>query len=220
LNCGFRPGLAAGTDYPCNDNEPLGTLLTYVNVKDKLTYRQWIEGIKSGRTVVSRNGHNEFLAMKINGKYEPGDEIKIKDKGKITIEVKWTAVKELTGRIELVRNGKVVATHTGTAKPGEPLIMKGTEEFKKSGWICARRMNEQGHQTHTAPVYVTVNNKPVRTSAADATFFVSWIDNILEKIAPGGIWNHYFTRDLDTVQKRYQKARNIYSMVAAESNNE
>ena len=67
--------------YPCNENEPLGTLLTYVNVKDKLTYRKWIEGIKNGRTVVSRNGHNEFLEMKVNGKYTPGDEIKIKNKG-------------------------------------------------------------------------------------------------------------------------------------------
>ena len=87
-------------------------------------------------------------------------------------------------------------------------------------WICARRMDEQGHQTHTAPVYITVNKKPVRASAEDAKFFVSWINNILEKIAPGGIWNRYFTHDLDTVQKRYQKARDIYSMIAAESNNE
>ncbi|HTF20962.1 MAG TPA: CehA/McbA family metallohydrolase, partial [Chryseolinea sp.] len=40
LNCGFRLGLAAGTDYPCNENEPLGTLLTYVQIKDRsLTYR-------------------------------------------------------------------------------------------------------------------------------------------------------------------------------------
>src|SRR5258708_30822604 len=62
LNCGFRLGLAAGSDFPCNNNEPLGTLLTYVNVKDKmLTYYKWIAGIKEGRTVVSRNGHNEFL---------------------------------------------------------------------------------------------------------------------------------------------------------------
>ena len=39
LNCGFRLGIAAGTDYPCNNNEPLGTLLTYVHVKNKLTIK-------------------------------------------------------------------------------------------------------------------------------------------------------------------------------------
>lgn len=220
LNCGFRPGLAAGTDYPCNNNEPFGTLLTYVQVNDKLTYRKWIEGIKYGRTVVSRNGHNEFLEMKIDERYMPGDEVKIKNKGNVNIEVKWTAVKEITGRIELVSNGKVVASQSGTAKPGEPLIFKAKQEFRKSGWICARRMDEKGHQTHTAPVYISVNKMPVRASAEDARFFVSWIDNILVKIAPGGIWNRYFIHDLDTVQKRYQKARDIYSRIAAETNNE
>jgi len=220
LNCGFRLGLAAGTDYPCNDYEPLGTLLTYVNVKDKkLTYRKWIEGIKNGKTVVARNGHNEFIDMKVNGKYVPGDDIKFNNKGTVTIEVKWTAIKELTGRIELVSNGKVVTSQPGTAKPGEPVVLKATKEFTKSSWICARRMDEKGHQTHTAPVYITVNKKPVRASAADAQYFVTWIDNLLAKTAPGGIWNRYFTHDLDTVQNRYRKARDIYKRIITESQN-
>ena len=213
LNCGFRPGLAAGTDYPCNANEPLGNLLTYVQVKDKLTYQKWIDGIKAGRTVVSRNGHNEFLEMKIDGKYIPGDEIKMKSKGTVTIAVKWTAIKELTGRIELVSNGKIIASQSGTAKPGEPLLFKTKTAFTKSGWVCARRMDDQGHETHTAPVYITVNNKPVRSSAEDARFFITWIDNILENIKPGGKWNRYFPNTLETVKKRYIKARNVYEVI-------
>ena len=32
-----------------------------------MTYRKWIEGIAKGRTVVSRNAHNEFLDLKVNG---------------------------------------------------------------------------------------------------------------------------------------------------------
>ena len=68
LNCGFRLGLAAGTDFPCNESEPLGTLLTYVKMKNKgLTYDKWITGIKEGRTVVSRNGHKEFIEFKAEG---------------------------------------------------------------------------------------------------------------------------------------------------------
>ncbi len=110
LNCGFKIGLAAGTDFPCNDNEPLGKLLTYVKVKDQLTYDKWVQGIKKGNTVVARNGHDEFIDMKINGKYGPGDEIKLSNKGTVTIGIKWTSTKETTGRIELVSNGKVIAT--------------------------------------------------------------------------------------------------------------
>ncbi len=78
-------------------------------------------------------------------------------------------------------------------------------------------MDETGHQSHTAPVYITVKNAPVRASAEDARYFVKWIDNILVNIAPGGPWNQYFTSDLDTVQKRYQRARDIYEKIAIEA---
>lgn len=218
LNCGFRLGLAAGTDYPCNNNEPFGTLLTYVNVKDKaLTYRKWIEGIRNGNTVVSRNGHNEFLEIKINKKYGPGDEIKLDDKGSVSIEVKWTASKELTGRVELVSNGIIIGRQHGSVKPGEPLVLKANKEFAKSGWVCARRMDENGHQTHSAPVYINVKDKPVRASADDAQFFITWIDNILTKTAPGGEWSRYFTHDQEIVKERYLKAKDIYTRILKES---
>ena len=40
LNTGFRPGFAAGTDYPCNSSRDPGSLLTYVQVAGgQLTYR-------------------------------------------------------------------------------------------------------------------------------------------------------------------------------------
>lgn len=217
LNCGFKLGLAAGTDYPCNDNEPFGTLLTYVKVKEPLNYRKWIEGIRDGRTVVSRNAHNEFIEMKIDGAYGPGDEVKFSNKGTVTIEVKWTAVKEFKGRIELVSNGEVIATQSGIAAPGVPLLLKATREIKKSSWICARRMNENGHMTHSAPFYITVDKKPVRASTEDARFFITWIDNLLIKTAPGGAWSRYFTDDYDTVEKRYRKARDVYSKILTEA---
>jgi O-glycosyl hydrolase len=218
LNCGFRLGWAAGTDFPCNNSQPFGSLLTYVQINDKpMTYQHWIEGIKNGRTVVTTNGHVEFLDMKVNGEASPGDEIKLKDKGTINIEVMWTSIKELTGRIELVCNGKVVASKEGTAKPGKPVILKTSPAFKESSWICARRMDDKGHQSHTAPIFITVRNAPVRASVDDAQYFIRWIDNILAKTAPGGPWNQYFTHDLDVVQKRYRQARAIFEKIALEA---
>src|SRR5664279_1907480 len=54
LNSGFRPGFAAGTDYPCNDGSTIGAPLTYVRIAGtEMTYRAWIDGISNGRTVVS-----------------------------------------------------------------------------------------------------------------------------------------------------------------------
>lgn len=218
LNCGFRLGWAAGTDFPCNNSRPFGSLLTYVQVTDQpMTYMKWIEGIKKGRTVVTTNGHVEFLDLKINGTSGPGDEINLNGKKSVGIDVDWSSVKSLTGRIEIVCNGKVVAKMDGTAMPGEPVHLKTSLTISESSWICARRMDATGHQSHTAPVYVTVRNKPVRASAEDAKYFVVWIDNILKNIAPDGPWNHYFTHDLDVVQNRYLKAKEVYEKIALEA---
>ena len=220
LNCGFHLGWAAGTDFPCNNSQPFGSLLTYVQVKDQpKTYMKWIEGIKNGRTVVATNGHIEFLDLKINGMSGPGDEINLRGKESVMIDVDWTSVKSLSGRIEIVCNGRVVASLDGTATPGKPVHMKTNLILTKSSWICARRMDETGHRSHTAPVYIKVKNKPVRASAEDAQYFVKWIDNTLKNIAPGGPWNQYFTQDLDVVEKRYERARNIYEKIASEALN-
>jgi hypothetical protein len=217
LNCGFKLALAGGTDYPCN-KVPLGSVLTYVEVPDgKLTYEKWINGIAEGRTVVSRNAHNEFLEVKVNNTAGPGDEVRIKNQGMIAIEARWSVTEETTGRIELVSNGKVIARQSGTATPGAPLVFKVSQSFDKSGWISARRMDASDrHVLHTSSVYVTVNDKAVRASKDDAEYFVSWIDNILEQIEPEGPWNKYFPNDLEVVKKRYEKARNVYVRIAAQ----
>jgi hypothetical protein len=218
LNCGFRLGWAAGTDFPCNDGQPIGSLLTFVQVKDSpLTYDKWIAGIKNGRTVVSLNGHSEFLDLKVNENSGPGDEISLKKGGTVPVNVKWTAEKELTGTMELVCNGKVLATREGTVKPGQPVWLETTLEIPESSWICARRMNKNGHQSHTAPVYVSVNDKPVRASAEDASYFVDWIDQLIRKTSTGQDWNRYFPHDLDHVQNRYQRAKAIYEGIKSEA---
>ena len=78
-------------------------------------------------------------------------------------------------------------------------------------------MNESGHQSHTAPVYVTVGKQPVRASADDAEYFARWIDNILANIETEGPWSRYFTKDIDVVKARYIKARDIYLDIAMEA---
>lgn len=216
LNCGFKLALAAGTDFPCNADEPLGTLLTYVKVDDQLTYGKWIDGIKKGNTVVSRNGHNEFLELTINDTAQPGDEIKLDENGSASIRVKWSAIKQLSGSIELVSNGKVIAALQGTVKPGDPIVFNTTATFAKSSWVCARHMDKDGHETHSSPVYISINNQPIRASAADAKFFIAWIDNILKNIEPGAKWHKYFPNDYTAIKARYLKAKNIYQNILKE----
>ncbi len=216
LNCGFKLGLAAGTDYPCNSFEPLGKLLTYVKVDDELTYQKWVDGIKNGRTVVSRNGNKEFIDLKV-GTNGTGDEIALHAGEQLDVEVQWTSAVTTPGTIELVCNGEVIAQHTDYAKPGVPIVFKTKRTFIKSSWIIARRMYKGEHLSHTAPVYIKIDNKPIRANADDAMYFVKWIDNILKNIGEGGPWNKYFTKDLDSVKQHYTKAKQIYQHIANES---
>jgi hypothetical protein len=78
-------------------------------------------------------------------------------------------------------------------------------------------MDDKGHRSHTAPVYVSLKNAPVRASADDARYFITWIDKTIANTSPGGPWNKYFTHDLDVVQNRYLQARAIYEQIAMEA---
>jgi hypothetical protein len=218
LNCGFRPGWAAGTDFPCNNGAPLGSLLTYVKVTDgPLTYGKWIDGIKNGRTVVTTNGHVEFLDLSINDSSGPGDEINLEKNGHVNVNVKWTSILEQEGSIEIICNGQVVAKKQAKASPDNPGVLNIDLPINESSWICARRMNSKGHQSHTAPVYVIVGSKPIRASAEDAGYFVRWIENTLANIEDEAPWRNYFTGNIETVRDRYHKAAGIYRKIAEES---
>lgn len=218
LNCGFRLSLVAGTDYPCNAEEPLGKMLTYVNVADqKITYPKWVDGIKKGKTVVSRNAHNEFIDLKFNNVNGPGDVITMNKGDKAEIEITWTANQDLNGTIELVKNGRVIGIKEGNVKSGNALTLSVSEPFSESSWICARRMSPEGHMVHTSAIYINIDNKPVRASAADAGFFADWIKNLLENIQPGAKWNKYFPKDYDEVSARYRHALNVYNKIKEEA---
>lgn len=215
LNCGFRPGFAGGSDYPCG--APVGSVMTYVQVQGELTYRAWINGIASGRTVVSRNGDNEFLDLQVNGSASPGDEVKLTGTGSVQVDIQWTAIEALSGTIELVQNGMVVSSTPATVNSGTGATMSGTVSFSRSGWLAARRMSSRGHEVQTSAVFVTINNAPIRTSADDANFYVAWMDNLLAMTSPGGAWNSYFPTSLAAAQGRYQAARAVYEQIALDA---
>ena len=197
----------------------VGDLLTYSQVANgTLTYDNWIDGIAKGRTVISRSGHTEFLALTANSTAVPGDEIDLASGGSVPVTVKWTTTGTLTGTIELVSNGVVVASRQGTASATAPLTLTATVDFSKSGWLAARRIDSSGRRKlHTAGVFVIVNGAPIRASQADAQFFVDWIDNLIQKTSVGGAWSSYYPTSRADAQARFQAAKAIYQQIAAEA---
>jgi hypothetical protein len=182
-----------------------------------LTYRGWIDGLAAGRTVVSRNAHREFLDLKVNRNAAPGDEISLTEKGPVAVDVRWSVAEPFTGKIEVVRNGVVVASREASATPGQPASLQASVDLSESSWICARRVDAKGHQVHTGAVYVTIGHAPVRASSADADFFVRFIDNLLHQTSPGGAWSRFFPHERDAAQARYRRAKAIYERIAAEA---
>ena len=216
LNSGFRPGLAAGTDYPCNSGA-IGAPLTYARVPGGLSYRSYIDAIASGKTVVSLSGHSEFLDLIVNSNARPGDEVRLASAGTVPVTVQWTAIQSFTGTIELVFNGVVVASKSASVDAGTSATLSATVSFPKSGWLAARRMDSNGHVLHTAAVFVIVNNAPIRVNTTDPQFFVQWINNLLTNTSSGGSWNWYFPTELSAAQSRYQTAKSLYQQIVNEA---
>ena len=218
LNCGFRPGFAGGSDHPCSS--AVGQTLTYARISGgQLTYSNWIQSIARGRTVVSRNGHNEFLDLKVNGTAGPGDEIQLTNAGNVQVTVQWTAQESLSGTIELVKNGVVVASLPASAAPGAPASLNTNVSFTNSGWLCARRMDPVSgeHAIQASAVFITVNHAPVRASADDARFYMQWMNNLLALTSPGGGWSSFFVTNRTQAQARYSAALVVYQQIASEA---
>lgn len=216
LNCGFRPGFAAGSDHPCGSS--IGLMLTYAKCSGgQLTYRNWIEAIKLGRTVVCRNARAEFVDLSVNGTNGPGDEIKLSGPGTVNVTIRWTAVRPSTGTLELVQNGAIITDRLTTARPEAPVCISANVNFTRSGWLCARRMTRDGHAVHTAAVFVTVDGAPVRASSSDAQFYVAWMDTLLKNTAPGGVWASFYPTSGSAARARYTAARGIFERIAIEA---
>jgi hypothetical protein len=167
--------------------------------------------------VISANGHEEFLDLKVDGDAGPGDEIQRPAPVSLPVAVRWTVRRPLRGRVELLHDGRVVASLDGAAAPGAPLDLQASTEFRQSGWLAARRTDAQGHLVHTAAVFVTIDGAPVRASAEDAGYFVRYIDNLIEKTSPGGAWSPYFAVERELAQDRYRRARGLFQAIAEEA---
>ena len=213
LNCGFRPGLAAGSDYPCNAS--IGHLLTFARTADgTMGYRAWAQAIAHGRTVVSRNARHGFLDLRVDGTASPGDQIALSGPGSVPVVARWTSNESLARTIEFVSNGVVVASKAANAGPDAPDSLVALVEFPKSGWVCARVMGPDGHELHTAAVFVIVQGAPIRASAKDARFYVRWIESLIANASPNGVWGSYFPTEWSAVRGRFLAAKAMYEQIA------
>jgi len=219
LNCGFRLPAAAGTDaFPnfASLRGPPGLVRVYVKTGATPTHGRWLAGIKAGRTFVTNAPLVEFT---LAGR-EPGGEIDLPASGGRLIARVGLRSNVPVDHLEIVGNGKVVAT---IPLSGDHRMVRDTVGIPvaTSGWYVLRAWSERARTpvldlypfASTSPIYVRVGAQPTR-SPEDAAFFVRWIDRLLDAARRHGDWNTPGERNATV--RLFEDARAVYVRLAGE----
>jgi hypothetical protein len=182
LNAGLRVVGLAGSDFPANLSRMtpwprivplLGPERTLVPAEPGTSaYEAWAAGVRRGEAVVS-NG--PLLELSVNG-HAPGANVSWQGESLQLSGAAFAAFHRTIERIEILRNGEVVANYSGQADTGS---LNFELEIRESAWIAARAVarSESGEpvlQAHVNPVYFLREDQPVRVESARAALRERW----------------------------------------------
>ncbi len=240
LNCGFRTRISGETDFPCITGARVGVWRSYVRQKAGLDYDDWCLGIQRGSNYVS-DGMSHLIDFKVNETLmgEEKSEVKLSGPGVVSVSVEAAALigreEQLTIKklfigdqepfdavpwgienavndesevvLEIVKNGVPVdqIAFTPNGKLTTYTFMVPVEE---SSWIAARIYPS----SHTNPVFVIINDKPIRASRKSAEWCRQGVDQCWSEKS-----KTYDDRELDDARLAYDHARKVYDRIIAES---
>ncbi len=239
LNCGFRSRISGETDFPCIYGERVGLGRSYVHLDGKaLNFDDWAEGIKKGRCYVS-DGKSHLMDFTVNGLGvgQKDSEVRLTSPGKVTARAVVVALLEPrqtpeTDRIrnapwtqkpywdlerarigdsrrvpvELVVNGVAVARKEITAE-GSEQVVEFEVPIEISSWVALRILPS----SHTNPVFVLVNDQPIRASRRSAEWCLKSIERCWHEKSP-----RIRERERAEARAAYDAALEVYRKIAAE----
>jgi hypothetical protein len=235
LNVGFRTRISGETDFPCIYGERVGLGRSYVKLDGKLDYDGWCEGIRQGRNYVS-DGKSHIFDFTANDVRmgEKGSELKLSASGQVHVSAKVAARlneqpnPELQHRrfdqqpywdierariessrtvpVELIVNGYPLAKKVIRAD-GQMQDVSFDVPIKKSSWIALRILPS----SHTNPIFVVVNNQPIRASRRSAKWCLEGVDKCWSQ-------KQRFIKEDELAQARsdYDHARETYRKLVQE----
>ena len=192
LNLGFRTRIAGETDFPCITDERVGSGRSYVSLQAPLSYAGWLNGLTMGRSYVS-DGRAHLMDFRVGGVElgQKGSELSLSSPSTVHATVRvaamldqnphrdlqvlqydqkpyWSVERARIGDsrevpVELVVNGKVVARKQVIADGAVHDVVFDVP-IAQSSWVAARILPA----AHTNPIFVLVNNKPIRASRESA----------------------------------------------------
>ena len=236
LNCGFRTRISGETDFPCIYGERVGLGRSYVKLDNKLNYNDWCEGIRSGRNYVG-DGRSHIIDFHVNEieMGTKGSELRLSKSGTVLVKAKVAALLPTQpipdiakrtytekpywhierARIEKTQKVPVEVIVNGYPIIKEDIIANGELQdmaFKLpihySSWIALRILPS----SHTNPVFVIVDGKPIRASRRSAQWCLSGVKKCRkEKLRFMG------ENEIGDFNKTYDHAEMVYKKIIKES---
>jgi cysteine-rich repeat protein len=175
LNAGARVGIAGASDYPCIHHFIGSTTpRTDVLVDGEVSYEKWIEGLRAGRSTIGTGAPTRHLNLRVNG--QPlGSEVRVRAGTKLRLSLESESGSATT--IRTIVNGAVVdSVNVEAGLQAAPLEL----EIQKSSWISAATSGLQ-----TSPIYVVVDDAPIRASASDTCYLIRYVDHLINLVNRG-----------------------------------
>ena len=234
LNVGYRARISGETDFPCIYGERVGLGRSYVR-QAKLDYDDWVVGLREGRNYAS-DGKSHLIDFRVNGvEMGSGKDVELPAAGTVKVTAKvgaflneqpdeairklrydqkpyWDVERARIGNsrkvpVELVINGHAVERKEIDAD-GQLRDISFDAKIDKSSWITLRILPS----SHTNPVWVTVDKKPVRVSKRSAQWLRDAVD-VCFKQKVGRVR----LNEQGEMTRAYDHARKTYDRLIAES---
>ena len=242
LNCGFRTRISGETDFPCIYGERVGLGRIYVKMPaGSLDFDAWAAGLRDGRSYVG-DGKSHLLDFTVGGvpvgeETTTGEisQLNLETPHTVTITARVAArldeapkpeiqnrpldqkpywdierariAEERKVPVELIVNGQAVETQEIVAN-GEIVPVQFEAPIDRSSWVALRIFPS----SHTNPVFVIVDGKPIRASRRSA----QWCLEAVEVC-----WNAKVDRirenERDAARKAYNVASRTYQRILEES---
>ena len=199
LNCGFRTRISGETDFPCIYGERVGLGRSYVKLDGRLTYNDWCEGIRAGRNYVG-DGRSHLIDFQVNNVQMgvEGSELRLAKPDTVLVTAKVAArlnQEPIPGlakrdykqkpywhieraRIEDTRKVPVEVIVNGYPITKKEIVADGDLQdiafevpIEFSSWVALRILPS----SHTNPVFVLVDGKPIRASKRSAEWCLAGV---------------------------------------------
>jgi hypothetical protein len=236
LNVGFRTRISGETDFPCITDERVGSGRSYVSLSAPISFGDWLKGLTAGRSYVSE-GRAHLMDFRVNGVDlgTNGSQVSLAEPTNVHASVRvaalldanphpamqalpygqkpyWAVERARIGDtrevpVELVVNGRAVARKQVIAD-GSVRDVSFDVPIARSSWVAVRILPA----AHTNPIFVIVDNKPIRASRESAHWCANAVRQCWTQKAP-----RIAAGQLDAARAAYDHAASVYKQLEAES---